>query len=176
MRVTVFIATSVDGFIAREDGGLDWLPGPEAESHGYEELMASVDALVMGRKTYETVLGFGEWPYGEKPIVVLSSRELEGAPAGAVVERMGGEPGEVAEQLAARGMRHVYLDGGVTIQRFLKAGLVDRLILTRVPVLLGAGVPLFGETGGDVRLKHVGTRAFPSGLVQSEYEVAKEGR
>ncbi len=173
MRVTVFIATSLDGYIAREDGGLDWLP-VSAEPHGYEELMASVDALVMGRKTFETVLGFGQWPYGSKPIVVLSSRELGATPEGAVLERMGGEPQEVVARLAERGMQHVYLDGGETIRRFLRAGLVDRMILTRVPVLLGSGVPLFGGTGGDIRWKHVGTRAFPSGLVQSEYEVARD--
>src|SRR5437899_3018256 len=136
--------------------------------------MATVDALVIGRKTFETVLTFDTWPYGEKPVFVLSTRTLAPAPAppGAVVERMSGPPAEIVSRLAARGVRHVYLDGGITIQRFLQAGLIQRLIITRVPVLIGAGVPLFGTLPHDVRLRHIATRHYPSGLVQSEYNVA----
>ena len=171
MLASVFIATSLDGFIARPNGELDWLPGGDVEEHGYEAFMAGVDALVIGRKTYETVLGFGSWPYGEKPVFVLSTRPLAPAPAGAVVERMAGAPEAIASQLDARGIRHIYVDGGITIQRFLQAGLIQRLIVTRVPVLLGSGIPLFGPLERDVRLEHVGTRQYPSGLVQSEYVI-----
>jgi dihydrofolate reductase len=171
VKASVFIATSLDGFIARTNGGLDWLPPGGGEEHGYEAFMASVDALVIGRKTFETVLGFDTWPYGEKPVFVLSTRALAPAPSGAIVERMSGEPTDIVSRLAARGVRHVYVDGGVTIQRFLQAGLIQRLIITRIPVLLGAGIPLFGPTQGDILLEHVATRQYASGLVQSEYAV-----
>ena len=171
MKASVFIATSLDGFIARPNGDLDWLPPGGGEEHGYEAFMATVDALVIGRKTYETVLGFDTWPYGEKPVVVLSTRPLAPAPSGAVVEHMAGPPVELVSQLAARGVRHVYVDGGITIQRFLQAGLIQRLIITRIPVLLGDGIPLFGPLPRDIVLQHVGTRQYASGLVQSEYAV-----
>lgn len=171
MKASVFIATSVDGFIARTNGDLDWLPAGGGEEHGYEAFFASVDALVIGRKTFETVLTFDVWPYGQKPVYVLSTRALASAPVGAVVERLAGPPADIAAQLTARGVRHAYVDGGITIQRFLQAGLIQRLIITRVPVLLGTGIPLFGVTGHDILLTHVGTRQYPSGLVQSEYTV-----
>jgi dihydrofolate reductase len=175
MNASVFVGASVDGFIARPNGGLDWLPAGGGEEHGYEAFMASVDALVIGRNTYETVLGFDAWPYGEKPVFVLSTRPLPPAPAGAVVEHMAGEPADIVSRLAARGFRHAYVDGGITIQRFLRAGLIQRLIVTRVPVLIGSGIPLFGELPRDVLLRHVATRQYPSGLVQSEYVVVTEG-
>jgi len=171
MRASVFIGTSVDGFIARANGDLDWLPPGGGEPHGYEEFMAAVDALVIGRKTFETVLNFDAWPYGEKPVFVLSTRALAPAPLGAVVERMSGTPADIVSLLAARGIRHIYVDGGITIQGFLRAGLIQRLIITRVPVLIGSGVPLFGATPRDIRLKHIATREYASGLVQSEYAV-----
>jgi dihydrofolate reductase len=171
LRASVFIGTSLDGFIARSNGDLDFLPADGGEPHGYEEFMAGVDALVIGRKTYETVLSFDKWPYADKPVFVLSSSALRPAPAGAVVERMFGDPADIVSRLAARGIGHVYVDGGVTIQRFLRAGLIQRLVITRVPVLIGSGIPLFGELTHDIGLTHVATRQFASGLVQSEYLV-----
>ena len=172
MKASVFIAASLDGFIARKNGGLDWLPGDDVEPHGYDEFIATVDAIVMGRATYETVLSFGTWPFGRLPIVVLSSTLEElNAPEGAVCELMSGTPSEVVQQLEARGMQHLYIDGGVTIQRFLDAGLIQRVIITRIPVLLGSGIPLFGETSRDILFEHVATRSFKGGLVQSEYRV-----
>lgn len=172
MKASVFVGTSLDGFIARPDGAFDFLPTDGGEPHGYEEFMATVDALVMGRKTYETVLGFHAWPYGDKPVIVLSSRRLAPAPPGASVERMSGNPADIVAQLAARGIGHIYVDGGMTIQRFLAAGLIQRVIITRVPVLIGVGISLFGALPHDVILTHVATRQFASGLVQSEYLVA----
>lgn len=169
--MSVFVGTSLDGFLARPDGTFDFLPAGGGEEHGYTAFMASVDALVIGRKTYETVLAFETWPYADKPVYVLSKRALAPAPAGARVERMEGEPAAIAAALEARGVRHAYVDGGVTIQGFLAAGLVQRLVVTRVPVLIGVGRPLFGPTGRDVRLRHVETRTTASGLVTSEYEV-----
>ena len=173
MKTSVFIATSLDGFIARQDGALDWLPAGGGEPHGYDEFMATVDALVIGRKTFETVLTFDAWPYGSKPVVVLSARPAElTAPGGAVCEMMAGTPHEIVTRLGQRGMRHLYVDGGVTIQGFLEAGLIQRLIITRIPVLLGSGIPLFGYLSHDIRLEHVATRSYPSGMVQSEYVIA----
>jgi dihydrofolate reductase len=171
MQASVFIATSLDGFIARANGDLDWLPPGGGEEHGYDAFIATVDGLVIGRKTYETVLTFDTWPYGEKPVYVLSTRILAPAFPGAVVERLSGAPAEIVAQLAARGVGHVYVDGGITIQGFLRAGLIQRLTITRIPVLLGSGIPLFGPLPRDVNLRHVVTRQYASGLVQSEYVV-----
>ena len=172
MKASVFIGTSLDGFIARRNGEFDFLPAGGGEAHGYEEFIASVDALVIGRNTYETALGFGTWPYGTKPVFVLSTRRLGVPPAGAIVEQMSGEPAAIVSQLDARGIRHAYVDGGITIQRFLEAGLIQRLIITRVPVLIGTGIPLFGPLQRDILLRHLETRQYASGLVQSEYVIA----
>jgi dihydrofolate reductase len=172
VKASVFIGTSLDGFIARVNGDLDFLPPGGGEPHGYDEFMATVDALVIGRNTFETVLTFDAWPYGEKPVFVLSTRPLAPAPPGAAVERLSGDPADIASALAARGIGHVYVDGGITIQRFLQAGLIQRLIITRVPVLIGTGIPLFGALPHDICLTHVATRQYASGLVQSEYVVA----
>lgn len=175
MAAHVFIATSLDGFIARPDGALDWLPVPEGgdEDYGYHAFMGSVDAVVMGRGTYEKVLGFGAWSY-PKPAVVLSSRGVSIAPALADrVVHMSGRPEDVMAQCAARGWHELYVDGGVTIQAFLAASLVERLIVSRVPVLIGRGIPLFGTMLADIRLSHVRTQSYPTGLVQSEYRVLR---
>jgi len=175
MMVSVFIGTSLDGFIARPNGDLDFLPPGGGEPHGYDEFIAGVDAIVIGRKTFETVLTLGPWPYGNKRVVVLSSRPRPldlSAATGGVVEQMGGPPAQIVSQLAATGAHHLYVDGGITIQGFLRAGLIQRLIITRVPVLIGSGVPLFGSLPCDIRLRHVATRYYPSGLVSSEYHVA----
>jgi len=172
MKASVFIATSLDGYIARLDGSLDWLPGDDVEEHGFTEFFASVDALVIGRKTFETVLTFGQWAYGTKPVIVLTSHP--GAvipPPGAVCEAMDASPAEVVARLSSLGIEHIYVDGGITIQRFLAAGLIQRVIITRIPVLIGSGVPLFGHLSSDIRFEHVKTQAYNSGLVQSEYRV-----
>jgi dihydrofolate reductase len=172
MRVSVFIGTSLDGFIARGDGGLDWLPPNGGEPHGYDEFMATVDAVVLGRKTFETVLAYESWPYGTKPVIVLSTRTRGvTVPEGAVCEVMSATPLQVVDRLAERGVRHIYVDGGATIRGFLDAGLIQSLTITRVPVLLGSGIPLFGGVSREVRLEHVSTQAYPSGLVKSEYRV-----
>jgi dihydrofolate reductase len=170
MRASVFVGTSLDGFIARPNGTLDFLPA-EPEPHGYDEFMASVDTLVIGRKTWETVLAFPAWPYGDKRVVVLSGSPLALAGAKGRVEQMSGAPEAIASRLTATGTQHAYIDGGVTIQGFLRAGLIQRLIVTRVPVLIGQGIPLFGALPADVRLTHVATRHYASGLVQSEYRI-----
>lgn len=176
MNATVFIATSLDGFIAREDCDIEWLTsggsGGGGEDYGFQSFFDSVDVLVLGRDTYEVVRGFGEWPYGTKPVVVLTGRPLEIPEAIAgTVEAMFGSPREIVRRLADRGAEHLYIDGGKTVQAFLAAGLVERLIISRIPILIGSGIPLFGPLPGDIHLRHVETRSFASGLVQSEYEV-----
>jgi dihydrofolate reductase len=171
MTISVFIGTSVDGFIARANGSFDFLPADGGEPHGYEEFMAGIDALVIGRNTFEVVLAFPEWPYGKKRVVVLSSGRIDVSAAHGAVEHMSGPPQEIVAKLAATGARNLYIDGGDTIQRFLRAGVIQRLIITRVPVLIGEGIALFGSLPHDVKLRHVATKSFASGLVQSEYEV-----
>lgn len=171
--VSVFIGTSLDGYIARLNGEYDFLPEGGGEAHGYDEFIASVDTLVIGRKTFETVLAFATWPYGNKRVVVLSGKPVDfSAVRGGVVEQMGGPPTEIVAKLAASGAQHLYVDGGITIQRFLRAGLIQRLIITRVPVLIGEGIPLFGTLPRDVQLQHVATQQYPSGLVKTEYRIA----
>jgi dihydrofolate reductase len=177
MRASVFTATSLDGYIARENGDLDWLPAdgdmPDGEDYGYKAFMSGIDLLVMGRHTFEKVLTFGPWPYGNKPVVVLTSRSPgPPPPPTGTVEFMAGTPQDIVARLAERGAHHLYVDGGITIQRFLAAGLIQRLIITRIPIILGSGIPLFGRTGRDIKLHHVATREYPSGFVQSEYSVA----
>lgn len=171
MKASVFVGVSLDGFIARSGGELDFLPPGGGEPHGYDEFIASVDALVIGRNTYEAVLAFDEWPYGNKPVFALSTHALPPAPASAVVKSLSGEPAGIVRQLEARGFGHIYVDGGITIQRFLRAGMIQRIVITRVPVLIGAGIPLFGPLHRDIALRHLATRSYASGLVSSEYEV-----
>ena len=177
MRTTcsVFCGVSLDGFIARPDGALDFLEGDgtaEMGDHGYDGFMAGIDAIVMGRNTLEKVMSFEAWPYAKK-VIVLSSRPLDLAIAHerrADVEVMNAAPQELVAVLAARGLHHLYIDGGITVQRFLRAGLIDRLIVTQLPVLIGQGIPLFGPLEQDICLKLVESRSFPGGLVQSTYE------
>ena len=172
MLASVFIGTSLDGFIARRNGEFDFLPPGGGEAHGYDEFIASVDAIVIGRNTFETVLRMGPWAYGRKRVVVLSSGRLDlSVVKEGVVEQMCGAPVEIVSKLAATGVKHLYVDGGITIQRFLRAGLIQRLIITRVPVLIGDGIPLFGPLDQDIKLRHVGTKHYRSGLVTSEYQI-----
>jgi dihydrofolate reductase len=154
------------------DDSLDWLPAGGGEPHGYDEFIASVDAIVIGRKTFEKVLTLGPWHYGKKRVIVLSHRPVDlSAAVGGVVEHMAGDPAEIVSRLAASGAHHLYVDGGVTIQAFLCAGLIQRLIITRVPVLIGEGIPLFGSLPTDILLHHVETRHYASGLVKTEYQI-----
>jgi len=177
IRCSVFIATSLDGFIARKDGAIDWLMRPEdaipGEDYGYQAFFDSIDALVMGRNTYELALTFDAWPYAGKRVVVLSSGSPSIPPhLAGQVEHMSGSPAGIVQRLAKRGAQHVYVDGGDTIQRFLRAGLIHDLTLTRLPVLLGDGIPLFGTLEKDVHLQHIETKIYPNGFVQSKYKIA----
>jgi len=172
----VFIATSLDGFIARRDGDIEWLvsfPGTQGVDHGYDAFIADIDGLITGRGTYEKVLTMEPWYYN-RPVVVLS-RQLAGTEP---PERLRGKvvfrdetPEEAMAHVAAEGWRRVYVDGGQVIQAFLRAGLIEDMVVTQVPILLGDGLPLFGRTDSDIRLTHQETRSFASGLVQSRFTV-----
>ncbi len=177
MKITVNMAISLDGFIARSNGDVSWLDAYQQdpnEDYGFGAFFASVDVLVMGRKTFEKVLSFGEWPYGDKRVVVLSGAGVEiPERLRSMVECWSGAADEIAGRLKSEGIEHVYLDGGSTVRDFLAAGLVDSMILTRVPILLGNGISLFDGLSAEVSLSHIATRSYASGLVQSEYEVIR---
>ncbi len=175
IKVSVFIAASLDGFIARSDGDLSWLDEYESlgdgEDAGYGELFKAVDSMIIGRGTFEKILTF-DWPYGTKPITVLSSSLSE------VPEKLKGSvridnsaPLKLLEKLEAEGYQHIYLDGGQVIQSFLWEGLVDDITLTTIPVLLGQGIPLFGSLEKDIKLKLLESRSWDNGFVQSKYKI-----
>jgi dihydrofolate reductase len=174
---SVFIATSLDGFIAREDGSLDWLDAanatvPDGEDCGYGSFMKSIDALIMGRNSYEKVLSFGQWPYENKPVIVLSSRELEIPDSlRSTVEHSSESPDKLYERLSNKGLNRLYIDGGITIQRFLQAGLINDLTITKIPVVIGKGKSLFGGLDKDIALKHIATKSYEFGFTQSTYQV-----
>jgi dihydrofolate reductase len=171
---SVYIAASLDGYIARADGSLDWLsivqsPG---EDYGYARFFDSIDTVVIGRKTYETALGFEEWPYAGKRCIVLTRRRL---PARHAERFYDGDPVALVERLTGEGAKRVYVDGGSVIRQFIAAELVTDMTLSIVPILLGDGIPLFAGIGRDVRLDLSASRSFASGLVQLEYR-SKAGR
>lgn len=173
----VYIATSLDGFIATSDGGVDWLseiPNPENDDFGFAEFMSGIDALVMGRKTFEKVLTFDSWPY-DKPVYVLSRsrvnipKELENK-----VETITGNPKKVVDQLKELGHQNLYIDGGTTIQGFLEEDLIDEMIITRIPVLLGDGIPLFSKLSPRLYFNHKRTEILNKILVKSHYTRVRE--
>jgi dihydrofolate reductase len=176
-KCSVFIATSLDGFISRLDGSIDWLDKantlvPAGQDCGYQQFIATVDVLVMGRHSFDLVRTFSEWPYGSTPVVVLSSTMNVLPPNVPSTVALSSEtPAGLVSRLSSHGMRRLYIDGGVTIQRFLAAGLIDDLTITTIPVLIGSGRPLFGPLAADVTLEHVSTHAFDFGFVQSKYVV-----
>jgi dihydrofolate reductase len=179
VRASVYIAISLDGYISRPDGSIDWLHRvnrqvPEGEDLGYYHFIDTVDCLIMGRSTFEQVLTFSAWPYGGKQVVVMSRRGVD-VPA-ALKNRVsvsGESPEQLLQRLGREGVRHVYVDGGALIHSFLAAGLIDEMIITTVPVLLGAGKPLFGALPADLSVQHVSTQAYDFGFVQSTWRIAR---
>ena len=170
-ETVVYVAASLDGFIAREDGGFDWLPTPpEGEDYGWAAFIADIDAIVMGRKTFEQVLSFGVWPYEGTPLVVLTST-LESVPSHleGKAECLALELPALLAELARRGHRRVYVDGGQTVRSLLHEELVDELVVTTIPVLIGSGIPLFGPLRRDQVWRHLGTETLGDGLVRSRY-------
>lgn len=172
-----FVATSLDGFIARPDGAIDWLEpfNTGDENHGYDDFIAGMNGIIMGRGTFETVLGFVQWPYALPVIVLSHTLTADDVPADLVdcVAISPMEPADLLAALAAEGWTRVYVDGGQLLQSFLRDGLLDEITLNRVPLLLGQGRPLFGPLVGEVSLTHHATRSFRSGLVSSAYSVTR---
>ena len=180
MKASVYIATTLDGFIARENGDLDWLPGSDVGSElqdagddfGYSKFIDSVDALIMGRNIYEMVLSSEQWPYGSKRVIVLSftlKTKTDNTPD--TVEFKSVTPIELYSELEESGATHFYIGGGKTIQQFIDAGLINEIIITKVPVLIGSGIPLFGSLTNDKNMRHIETQSYKNGFVQSTYEV-----
>jgi dihydrofolate reductase len=175
ITTSVYIATTLDGFIAREDGSIDWLMEanatvPSGEDCGYAEFMSTVDVLIMGKNTYEKVAEFEPWPYEGRRVVVLTSKDFafrEGP--GIRLEKSSEAPRELLTRLSSEGCRHAYVDGGQVIQSFLSKGLIDRLTLTTIPVLIGQGRSLFGKMPGDAKLKLAQSKAYEFGFTQSTY-------
>lgn len=173
MSNVVFIATSLDGYIADKNGGIDWLhaiPNPEGNDMGYAKHVASIDALVMGRNTLDIVLSFGiDWPYS-KPVFVLSNT-MTSVPDGYEdkIFLVKGPLKEVLDQIHAKGFMNLYIDGGVTIQNFLKEDLIDEMIITTIPVLLGGGSPLFGDLNAPIHFKLVKSDTFLDVIAQNHF-------
>ncbi|WKK67169.1 dihydrofolate reductase family protein [Lutimonas zeaxanthinifaciens] len=173
-RNKVFIASSIDGYIADRAGGIDWLqsvPNPDHDDMGYNSFIKEVDALVMGRNTFETVCGFDiEWPY-TKPVYVLSRRlKSVAAKFQDKAELVHGDLREVLECIHAKGHGQLYVDGGGTIQSFLKEGLIDDLILTTIPIVLGGGIPLFSEMDTPLEFDLIETKVYLDQIVQRHYK------
>jgi dihydrofolate reductase len=174
----VFIATSLDGYIARPDGSLDWLDeagatAPEGEDFGFAAFFDSVDAIVIGRRTYDVVRSFGgKWPYGGKRVVVLSSGEpVIPSDIEETVSSWSGTPSDLAARFNRDGIARAYVDGGATIRSFLREGLIHEMTITTIPIILGSGIPLFGNLGRDIKLELLETRNWDRGLVQARYRV-----
>ena len=167
-RCSVFIATSVDGYIARTDGSIDWLSivHPVDEAHGYEKFMSSVDTIVIGRSTYDTVLQYEKWPYIGKRVIVMTNRP---AKAHTAVEFYSGSAVELANRLT--GAKRVYVDGGNVVSQFFAAGLIHDVTISVIPIVLGNGIRLFSGGEGEHRLELQSSRSWPSGMVQMRYSV-----
>jgi dihydrofolate reductase len=176
-EAVVYIATSLDGYISRKDGGLDWLDkaneSAKGDDCGTAEFMESIDIIVLGRNTFEKVLTFGEWPYKAKPVIVLSSIKNYEIPTkfGNFVTHSAEDPQTLIDRLSNAGVKRIYVDGGVTIQRFLRAGLISELTITLIPVIIGEGIPLFATVEKDVSLTHIETKSFNFGFIQVKYKV-----
>jgi dihydrofolate reductase len=181
MKCSVYIATSADGFIAKPDGDIEWLLRSEYEDAAtlglvYSEFISTVDAIVMGRHSYEKVLTFDKWYYEDKEVIVLTTRDL--AVPGHVkgnVRFESGTPQAIAAKLAGEGKKHLYIDGGITIQRFLEAKLISELTITVIPVLLGNGIPLFANGTMEQPLVLIDVNTSASGTVQKRYRVKSVG-
>ena len=171
----VFIATSLDGYVARRNGELDWLMKQKTggEDHGFVAFMEAVDGLVMGRGSFQNALSFGEWPYN-KPVIVMSRSLTEKDIPDHLHDKVrlsSQEPEALMQALDKEGWKKAYIDGGKLVQSFLRAGLIFDITLTRIPILIGDGLPLFGSIDNDIDLELICTQSFESGLVTSKYRI-----
>ena len=176
MKVSAYIATSLDGYIARPNGDINWLMEADdsggKEDYGYKEFSDTVDCMVMGRNSMEMVMGFPEWPYEGKRVVVMSNTLKEVASQlQNKVELYSGSLTELVTRLKNDGCKRLYIDGGKTIQSFINEELITDVTITKIPILLGEGLSLFGKTKHDIKLNHIETKSYASGFVKSTYEV-----
>ncbi|MES2378634.1 MAG: dihydrofolate reductase family protein [Bacteroidota bacterium] len=172
MSNIIYIATSLDGYIAKVDGGIDWLmeiPNPDQSDYGFADFMNRVDGVLMGRKTYEIVMNFEEWAYTKPVFVLTNSLEVLPGKWASKAEIIKGEPKDVIAALTNRGVNNLYVDGGKTIQSFLALDLIDEMIITKVPILLGDGIPLFSTSNLELKFEHLETDVYTGGLVKSRY-------
>lgn len=172
MKTFVYIGTSLDGFIARKDGDIDWLVqfANDEAIRAYEEFISGIDAIVIGKGTFEKVLDFPSWPYEKKVFVLSTSIKQVPDIVREKVTILSMKPKELLGYLSGKGFSNIYVDGGKVIQDFLKEDIVDELIISKVPVFIGNGIPLFGHLDGDLLFKHIRTEVQSNGLVRSYYE------
>ena len=172
MKTKVFIGTSLDGFIARKDGSFDWLTkfANDEAINEYKEFIKGIDAILVGRNTYETVLGFPEWPFQHKVFVLSNSIKEVSEKLRKKVTVLAMKPVDILHYLSKKGFSNIYIDGGKLIQSFLKENLIDEITISKAPVLIGSGIPLFGDLDIDLHFKHIKTRVHSNGLVRSYYE------
>lgn len=172
MRTIAYIGTSLDGFIARNDGDIEWLTqfADDEAIHAYEEFMNRIDAIVIGRGTFEKVLTFSSWPYTKKVFVLSNSiKQLPDTLSDKII-LLSMKPEELLSYLSGLGFSTIYVDGGKVIQDFLKEDLIDEMIIAKAPILIGSGIPLFNYIDTDLQFKHVRTAVQSNGLVRSYYE------
>lgn len=171
-KVSIYIATSIDGYIARKDGNLDWLHYGHTgdEDYGFKAFINGIDALILGRNTYQVVSGFDEWPYKGKRVIVLSHTLKE---VRKEAELFCGQLPELLSKLHFENIKHVWVDGGITASKFLEAGLVDELTISVIAMVLGSGIPLFDVMNREHKCRLISAKPYPSGLVQLKYEVLR---
>lgn len=171
-KISIYIASSIDGYIARKDGNLDWLQYGHTgdEDYGFKKFISSIDALILGRNTYQVVSGFDEWPYKGKRVIVLSNTLKE---VRKEAELFSGQLTDLLSQLHSDNISHIWVDGGITASKFLEAGLVDELTISIIAMVLGSGIPLFSIMNKEHQCRLVSSKPYPSGLVQSKYEVIR---
>jgi len=171
IKTIVYIGTSLDGFIARKDGDIDWLVkfADDKAIHAYEEFMSRIDAIVIGRNTFEKVLTFSSWPYKKKVFVLSTSIKQVAETLREEVTVLSMKPRELLRYLSGKGFSTIYVDGGKVIQDFLKCDLIDELIISKAPVLIGNGIPLFDYLDTDIQFKHMRSEVHSNGLVRSYY-------
>lgn len=175
MKVTYYVASSLDGYIAREDGDVSWLETLDIsmEDTGYNEFYSTVDALVMGRKTYEMIVSFGAWPYGDKPVWICSSNSIT-AIEGCNL-KVGRKPKEVYSAAKEMNIKHLWLVGGGSLaSSFLETNVLTNISLSLMPILLGSGIKLFGEVPSPVNINKVSEKIHASGMLQLEYSIREE--
>lgn len=172
-KISIYIATSIDGYIARTNGEIDWLDYGHTgdEDYGFKTFIGDIDALVLGRNTYEVVSGFDQWPYEGKKVIVLSHSLTK---VRKEAELFSGQLTDLTSKLHSEGIKHIWVDGGITVSQFLEAGLVDDITISIISMVLGSGIPLFSTMNREQKCRLINTRSFPSGLVQLKYEVIQE--